>query len=258
MVAEMLEYRQLLYMLAWRDIKIRYKQSVMGFLWAMLMPVLIVTAGAVVRYAFSMGSHRIFDPADLASVSLKSAPWAFFVGAIRFATNSLTSNSNLVTKIYFPREVLPLSAVLASLFDFAVASSVVALILVWARIGVSVQLLWLPFILLLLIILTAGLGMFLACANLFFRDVKYLVEVFLTFGILFTPVFYEARMFRKWAPILLLNPIAAMLESMNDVVVLHKSPNSFWLAYAACWSLLGFLISGKIFDRTEPSFAESI
>ena len=87
---------------------------------------------------------------------------------------------------------------------------------------------------------------------------KYLVEVFLTFGILFTPVFYEARMLGRWAPILLLNPIGATLEAMNDVVVLHKSPDSFWLAYAACWSLLGFLISGKIFDRTEPSFAESI
>src|SRR5437870_1982501 len=112
MLAEVLEYRQLLYMLAWRDIKIRYKQSIMGFLWAILMPGIIVAAGILVRYAFSMGSHRILDPADLASVSLKSAPWAFFVGSIRFATNSLTGNSNLVTKIYFPREVLPLSAIL--------------------------------------------------------------------------------------------------------------------------------------------------
>src|ERR671928_1312675 len=95
---EILEYRQLLYMLAWRDIKIRYKQSIMGFLWAILMPALIITAGVFIRYAFSMGSHRTFNPADLASVSLKSAPWAFFVAAIRFSTNSLTGNSNLVTK----------------------------------------------------------------------------------------------------------------------------------------------------------------
>src|SRR6266568_62595 len=147
-LAEVLEYRHLLYMFAWRDIKIRYKQSIMGFLWAVLMPALIVSAGVLVRYAFSMGSHRIFDRADLASVSLKSAPWAFFVGSIRFATNSLTSNSNLVTKIYFPREVLPLSAILASLFDFVVASGLIVLILIWARVGVSLHLLWLPVILL--------------------------------------------------------------------------------------------------------------
>jgi ABC-type polysaccharide/polyol phosphate export permease len=258
MFTELLAYRQLLYVLAWRDIKIRYKQSVMGFLWAILMPALIIAAGVLVRYAFSMGSHSMFDPADLASVSLKSAPWAFFVGAVRFATSSLTSNSNLVTKIYFPREVLPLSAVLASLFDFAVASSVVVLVLIWARVGLSPELLWVPVIVALFVVLTAGMGMLLACSNLFFRDVKYLVEVFLTFGILFTPVFYEARMVRKWAPILLLNPIGAMLESLNNAVVSHKSPDPFWLAYAACWAVTGFLVSWRIFHGAEGSFAEGI
>ena len=90
MLTELLEYRHLLYMLAWRDIKIRYKQSAMGFLWAILMPGLIITAGVLVRYAFSMGSGHPFKLSDLASVSLKSAPWAFFVGSIRFATGSLT------------------------------------------------------------------------------------------------------------------------------------------------------------------------
>jgi lipopolysaccharide transport system permease protein len=258
MLAELIEFRHLLYMLAWRDIKIRYKQSVMGFFWAILMPGLIVTAGILVRYGFSVASGRSVDVSDLASVALKSVPWAFFVGAIRFATNSLTGNSNLVTKIYFPREVFPLAAVFASLFDFTVASGVMLLILIWARVGVQIELLWFPVLLLLLIILAAGTGMFLACANLFFRDVKYLVEVFLTFGILFTPVFYEARMFGKWAPILLLNPIGSILEGMNNVVVLHRAPDTFWLVYAACWALGGCVIGWKIFDRAEASFAESI
>lgn len=256
--AELKDCRHLIYILAWRDIKIRYKQSVMGFLWAILMPLVIIGAGLLVRYAVSMGSGRALNLADLASVALKSVPWAFFVGSIRFATNSLTGNSNLVTKIYFPREVFPLSAVMASLFDFMVASSLIVAILIWARVGISLQLLWLPVILVLLVLLVVGLGMFLACANLFFRDVKYLVEVFLTFGILFTPVFYEARIFGKWAPLLLLNPIGAILEIMNDVVVLHKPPDLFWVGYAASFSLASVLISWKIFDRTEASFAESI
>lgn len=258
MLSELLEYRHLLYMLAWRDIKIRYKQSAMGFLWAILMPALIITAGVLVRYAFSMGSGRPFNLSDLASVSLKSAPWAFFVSSIRFATGSLTGNSNLVTKIYFPREVFPLAAVLAALFDFAVASGVILLVLIAARVGVSVELLWLPLIILLLVLLTSGLGMFLACANVFFRDVKYLVEVFLTFGILFTPVFYEARMFGKWAPILLLNPVGAILEALNNVVVLHRPPEMFWLSYAAFWSLGGSVVAWKIFDKAEASFAETV
>lgn len=255
---ELIEYRDLLLMLTWRDIKIRYKQSVMGFLWAILMPALIVGAGLVIRYAFSMGSGRPVSPADIASVSLKSLPWAFFVGSIRFATTSLTSNRELVTKIYFPREVFPLSAVFANLFDATVAAGVIIPVLAIARVGVTVQLLWVPFILFLLFVFTAALGMFLSCANLFFRDVKYIVEVFLTFGILFTPVFYDARMLGKWEPAALLNPIGALLEAMNDVVVYHKAPSLSWLGYAAGSALFGLLISWKIFDKAEAAFAENI
>src|SRR5713226_3036099 len=120
-IAELVQHRDLLFMLTWRDIKIRYKQSVMGFFWAILMPALIISTGVLVRYVFSAGLGQRLGLADVASVALKSLPWAFFVGSIRFATTSLTGNSNLVTKIYFPREVFPLSAVLANLFDFAVA-----------------------------------------------------------------------------------------------------------------------------------------
>jgi len=196
--------------------------------------------------------------AELASVSVKSLPWAFFVGSIRFATNSLVGRSNLVTKIYFPREVLPLSSVLGNLFDFSIATTVLILIFAIARIGVSIYLLWLPFLLILLILFTSGLSMLLSCANLFFRDVKYIVEVILTFGIFFTPVFYEAKMFGKWAPILLLNPIGSILEGINDVVVLHCQPDFFWLIYASCWAIIGFFVSWKIFDNLEPSFAENI
>ncbi len=258
MLLEVMRYRGLLFMLTLRDIRIRYKQSIMGFLWAILMPTLIVAAGILVRVAFSAVSGRGLNLSDVASVALKSLPWAFFASSVRFATNSLTSNSDLVTKMYFPREVFPFSAVLASLFDFVVASGIIILILIGARVGVSIQLLWLPLILVLLILFTAGTGMFLACANVFFRDVKYLVEIFLTFGILFTPVFYDAKMFGKWASLMLLNPLGAILEAMNDVVISHRSPNPLWLTYASSWAVLGFVVSWKIFDKAEASFAESV
>lgn len=258
MVPEFVQYRDLLYMLTWRDIKIRYKQSVMGFFWAILMPTLIVGSGILVRFAFSMNAGQPFSMTDIASVSLKSLPWAFFLSATKFSTNSLVGNSNLVTKIYFPREVFPIAAVLASLFDFVIASGVIILVLVLAKVGVSIYLLWFPVLLLLLILFTTAFGMFLSCANLFFRDVKYLVDVFLTFGILFTPVFYDARMVGKWAPILLLNPVGTILETMNDVVVRHAPPDYGWLAYAAGWGIFGFLAAWNIFRRAEASFAESI
>jgi homopolymeric O-antigen transport system permease protein len=258
MVADLVQYRDLLYMLTWRDIKIRYKQSVMGFLWAILMPTIIVGAGILVRFAFSVSSGRSLEWADIASISLKSLPWAFFVSAIKFSTGSLVGNSNLVTKIYFPREVFPIAAVLASLFDFVIASWVVILVLVLARVGVSVYLLWFPILLILLILLTAGLGMFLSCANLFFRDIKYLTDIFLTFGIFFTPVFYDARMVGKWAPLLLINPLGALLEALNDVVVRHQAPSYPWLAYTTIWAVGGLMVSWLIFHRAEAKFAESV
>ncbi|OGL41205.1 MAG: hypothetical protein A2042_04670 [Candidatus Schekmanbacteria bacterium GWA2_38_11] len=258
MISKLIQYRHLLLMLTWRDIRVRYKQSVMGFLWAIFMPIMIVCAGILVKKGFSIVSGKPMVFTELASVSVKALPWAFFVGSIRFATNSLTGRSNLVTKIYFPRAVLPLSSVLTNLFDFAVAAVVLIAILAAAGIGVSIHLFWLPLLLILLVLVTAAICMLLSCTNLFFRDVKYIVEVILTFGIFFTPVFYEVTMFGKWASILLLNPIGSILEAMNDVVVLHRSPDLFWLTYSACWTVIGSLIGWKVFDKLEPAFAENI
>jgi ABC-type polysaccharide/polyol phosphate export permease len=251
------QYRDLLMALTAKEIRVRYKQSVMGFLWAILMPLLIVAAGAIARYALSSVSGGAMS-ASIVPILVKSAPWAFFVGALRFSTESLVKNSNLVTKIYFPREVVPYAAVLAALFDFAVAGGVITIALIVANVGVSAQLVWVPLILFLLILLTSGLALLTACANLFFRDVKYIVEAMLTFGIFFTPVFFEARTFPKWAHLILLNPLGSLLEALNDVVVLHQAPDVAWLAYAGVSALVVFAVSTLIFRRTEPLFAEKI
>jgi ABC-type polysaccharide/polyol phosphate export permease len=258
MIRELHEYRHLLIMLTWKEIRIRYKQTVMGFFWALLMPMLIVAAGVLIRQAYAMYSGEAVNMKVVASLCVKSLPWSFFVGAIRFSTNSLTGNSNLVTKIYFPREVFPISAVLAHLFDFCIASIPVIIIVALSGTGVSIHLLWLPLLLVLLILLTMGLGFFLSCGNLFFRDVKYIVDVFLTFGIFFTPVFYEAKMLGKWAPAVLLNPLAPILEAMNHVIILHQPPDYAWLTYSGCWAIFGFLLSWLLFERAEYAFAENI
>ncbi|GFO56863.1 transport permease protein [Geomonas sp. Red276] len=258
MIDELVKSRELLLIITWKDIKIRYKQSIMGFMWAVLMPMLIVAAGVVVKVAISFVSGKPLQLADVASISVKALPWSFFISAIRFATNSLTGNSNLITKIYFPREVFPLAAVLANLLDFAVASAALTVILAFSGIGVSLQLLWLPFLVLMLIMFTAGTSLFLACSNLFFRDVKYLVEVFLTFAIFFTPVFYDVSTFGKWAPLLLINPVGVILEAINAVVVLHQGPDLAWLGYACGCSVVSFLVGWTIFHRLEFLFAEKI
>ena len=257
-IRELFKYRELLYIFVWRDIKIKYKQSVMGFMWAIFMPILIVISGILVKYAIAVVSGKPMVFSDIATVSVKALPWSFFVGSIRFATNSLMGNSNLVSKIYFPKEVFPIAAVLSNLFDFFIAGCVLGVILIIAQIGLSIYLLWIPVFVFMLIIQLVGLGMLLSALNLFFRDVKYIVEVFLTFGIFFTPVFYEVDMFGKWSKVLLLNPVAPILEAINACVVHHRAPDLGWLAYSAVVSCLMLGFGYPLFKKMEPAFAESI
>src|SRR5215510_10241188 len=171
MLRTLRRHRDLLYMLARRDITVKYKQSIMGFLWAILMPMLITSAGVVVKAAMAEMNGRSVEMSDVMPVAIKAAPWAFFVASIRFATQSLSGNYNLVTKIAFPRAVFPLSAVASQLFDFAIAASVITLIVVFSGVPATLQLLWVPVLLLLLIAQVAGLALLLSSANLFFRDV---------------------------------------------------------------------------------------
>jgi lipopolysaccharide transport system permease protein len=251
-------YRDLLFMLTWRDIRIRYKQSVMGFLWAVLMPVLIVSAGVVVKAGLAQVSGKPLEVASLASVTVKALPWAFLVSSIRFGTNSLTANETLVTKVAFPRAVFPLAATLSAFFDFAVASVVVVVVLVVAHVTASVYLAWVPVLLAMIVLQAGGLVLLLSAANLFFRDVKYIVEVVITFAIFFTPVFYEAEMFKRYSSLLMLNPLAPILEGLNAAVVLHRSPDLAWTAYSAAWAVMLLIVGPTVFQRLEPRFAECI
>lgn len=258
MFSEIMKYRDLLLMLTFRDIKVRYKQAAMGFVWALFMPMMAVLAGIIVKKAISFVSGKPMDLAGIVSISVKVLPWTFFISTIKFAVQSLVGNKNLVTKVYFPREVLPLSCVLAGLFDFMIASLALSVFLAIMHIGVSVYLLLLPVIIVSLILFTAGLGLILSSANLFYRDIKYIVEVILMFGIFFTPVFFDASMFGQWKVFLMLNPMGSILESINSVVVLHAMPEIDWFLYAIVTSVATFVLGMKIFHRSEPLFAESI
>lgn len=266
-------YRDLLIQLTLRDIKIRYKQSLMGFGWAILMPVLIVMAGLIVRVAISYLSGTELDTAVLTGIAVKSLPWAFFVGALGFANSSLVGNANLVTKVYFPREVLPISATLAQAFDTLVAATALAVVLPFFGVRPTWALLWVPPLAVTLFALTAAAGLALSCANLFFRDVKYLVQVLITFGIFVTPVFFEPTMFPGNGPhLLMLNPLAPILEGLRLAVVEGHSLlavaaagtadggaalwSPWYLAYAALWGFGGLTLVSLVFHRLEYLFAE--
>jgi lipopolysaccharide transport system permease protein len=255
---DLYRYRQLLYTIAYRDIKVRYKQSIMGFLWAILMPVLIVLSGIVVRYAYALASHLPLQRVDIASVAVKSLPWAFLVSSIRFGCNSLINNRDLVTKVYFPKEIFPLAAMMTSLFDFFVASGALVIFLLALRIGGSVYLLWTPVLLLTIVLLATGVGMVVSAASLFFRDVKFIVELGLTFGIFFTPVFYDVHMLGDKGIWLLLNPAAPILEGLSACITRHQPPQVAWIGYAIGFGVASLLGGYVFFKHLESAFAESI
>jgi lipopolysaccharide transport system permease protein len=273
LITELVTSRDLLGQLTIRDIKLRYKQAVMGFGWALLMPILVVSAGGIIRLAISSTSGHGLTMASLAGVTIKSIPWAFFVGSVSFATASLTGNTNLVSKIYFPREVLPLSSVLAQGVDTLLSSSVVAIALPFMGAKLSWALAWIPLLALMLFMLTAASCLFLSCANLFFRDVKYLVQVLLMFGIFFTPVFFEPGMLGPGrAALVMLNPLAPLLEGARLVLMeghnlleplspaIAANGTDVWapwfLAYSCAWAVIGLIGGTLVFHRVQYLFAE--
>jgi lipopolysaccharide transport system permease protein len=255
---ELYKYRELLYMITYRDIKVRYKQSIMGFFWAILMPILIVMSGIVVRYAYAIVAHAPLRTADIASVAVRSVPWAFIVSTMRFTCNSLSANANLVVKIYFPKEIFPLASVLACLFDFFVATAALILLLIPLKVGVSVYLLWVPVLVATLVLLCLGIGLLVSAATLFFRDVRYLIEIFLMFGIFFTPVFYDIRMLGDRGKWLMLNPFSSLLDGLSNCIVRHQPPDLHWYLYSLVFSLVLCTWGFVFFKDLEPAFAESI
>lgn len=272
-LTDLRESRDLLFELTRRDVRIRYKQAVMGFGWAVFMPIMIVISGSIVRLVMARLSGGDFERGAVAVMAVKSLPWAFFVGSIGFAVSSLTGNNNLISKIYFPREVLPLAAILAQGFDTGIGAAVLCLVLPFLGVQLHWGILWLPVLLVMLLGFTVAAALFLSAANLFFRDVKFIVQVVLMFGIFFTPVFFEPAMLGPTgAKVIMMNPLAPIVEGLRLSIidghnlltplvsveagqsVLAWSP--WYLLSGVVWAVAGLVLSAILFHRAEYRFAE--
>jgi len=271
--SDLIQFRELLVELTLRDIRIRYKQAAMGVFWAVLTPLVLLLSGWILRLAFGRLSGEAPNDVVMAGVAVKSLAWAFFVGALGFGTASITANLSLVTKTYFPREILPLASVLTQLVDAAIG--VVALILALPFFGVplSPALLWVIPLSLALVMITTGAVLLGSCANVFFRDAKHLVQLVLSFGIFFTPVFFDADAFGpSGSRLVMLNPLAPVLEGLRLAVVhghnlftplasgsgegLAWAP--WYLGYAGLWAIGLLGASAIAFHRAESVFAEYV
>ena len=256
-----------------RDITIRYTQAVMGLAWALLMPVLIVCSGLVFRLVVSTLSGTPVESTSVASLAIKALPWAFFSGAIGLATQSIISHANLIGKIYFPRESLPIASVLASAFDLLIGAAALLIALPLLGVGASLALLWVPLIVALFLVFTIGCALMLSCWNLFYRDIKYIVQVVLNFGIFATPVFFEPQMLgQQGSRIMMALPLSPFIQALDLAAVRghsllepllvesKKGVIEVWspwmLAYMSLLALLTFAVGLRVFRSASSRFAE--
>jgi lipopolysaccharide transport system permease protein len=256
MIHEQFEFRELLYQMTSRDLLLRYKQTAMGFGWTLLTPLLNTVIFSVIFTRVAHVDTRVPYPL-FAYCGLLS--WNLTASALRFAVTSLTSNPSLVTKVYFPREIFPLSAVAVSVVDYLVASVVLVAMLIYYRVAPSAALLYLPIVLLLHVAFTAALALMLAMANLFYRDVKYLFEVVLAVWMFASAVVYPADAVTGWfALIVKANPMTAIVDAYRNVLLygLAPDPASFGSTMVLTMCLLP--TAWLCFHRAEFRFAENI
>ena len=254
---ELWNYRELLFILVWRDIKVRYKQTALGALWAILQPVLATVVFSIFFGRFAKVPSDGIPYPVFAYVGL--LPWQLFAYALNESANSLVSNQNLIRKVYFPRLVIPLSAILAGLVDFAIAF-VVLLGLFWKyHIVPSASLVVLPVFILLAVASALAMGLWLSALNVQYRDVRYTIPFLTQLWLFATPVVYPSSLVpAKWRALYGLNPMAGVVEGFRWAL-LGKAANPGPLVWVSAGMVVLLLLGGVIyFRRMESTFADIV
>jgi len=255
MFVEQHHYRELLYQLTKRDLLLRYKQTVMGFGWAVFMPLLntVIFSFVFMRVAplQTPVAYPLFAYCGLWAWNLSAA-------SLRSCVNSLTSNTNLVTKVYFPREIFPFSAVLVSFVDLLVAGIPLIAMMAYYGIDVAPAILLLPAVMMVQMAFTAAMGLLLAMGNLFYRDVKYLFDIVISVWMFVTAVLYPVdALSGSFRVLVALNPMTPIIEAYRDVILLARVPQVDFVFTAIGSATLLFVVWVG-FHRSEFKFAENI
>ena len=255
--AELWAYRELLYFLVWRDVKVRYKQTILGASWAVLQPLLTMVVftlffGRLARIPSDGVPYPLFSYAAL-------VPWTFFATGLAAAAASLVSGANLIRKIYFPRLLMPVAAVAAGGVDFAIAFAVlVAMMLVYGFVpGLAV--LWLPLLALLALVTALGVGTWAAAFNLQFRDVRYVVPFGVQLWLFATPIAYPSSLLAEpWRTLYAVNPMVGVVEGFRWALLGTATRPGPMIAVSAAAALVIFVTGVLYFRRVERGFADLV
>lgn len=253
---ELWAYRELLAVLTMRDIKVRYKQTVLGVTWAVIQPLLAMILFSIIfgRLA-KMPSDGLPYPLFVYAGLL---PWTFFANALTTSGNSLVGQQHLISKVYFPRLIIPLSSVGTGLIDFAVSACILLALMVYFGIGWSLNLLAVPFLILAVIFIALGVGTLLSALTVSYRDFRYVVPFMVQFWMYATPVVYPASLFpEKWQWVLFLNPMAGLIEGFRSAFLARPFD---WTGIAISMSVATavFVLGVFYFEKMERRFADII
>ena len=250
-------YRELIFFMIWRDIKVRYKQTLLGAAWAVIQPVLTMLIfnfvfGTVAKVPTEGIPYPIFSYTAL-------LPWGLFTAALNNASRSLTSNQNMITKIYFPRLILPLSSVLGGLVDFAIAFLILIVLMIYYKTTPTWAVWTLPLFLLLAVVTALGVALWLSAINVQYRDVNYVLPFLTQFWLFLTPVAYSAKVISaKWQLVYSLNPMAGVVNGFRWALLGTNTGPNLNMAVSVVISLV-VLVSGVFYFRSmERTFADTI
>jgi lipopolysaccharide transport system permease protein len=250
-------YRELFYILSWRDIKVRYKQTAIGAAWSIIRPLLTT----IVFYFVFSRIAKLPNPGGAPYILMIFAgmlPWQFFSNALSESSNSLIGNANLITKVYFPRMIIPASSVITSLVDFGITFVLMLLMMAWYGFAPGWQIVLLPVFILLAFICAFGVGLFLTALNVKYRDFRYIIPFIIQFGLYITPVgFSSALISEKWRVWYALNPMVGVIDGfryclLGDPMHWQSFLNSILI------SVLFLILGIYYFRKMEKTFADNI
>jgi lipopolysaccharide transport system permease protein len=252
-------FRELFYILSWRDIKVRYKQTAIGALWSIIRPLLTMIIFTVIFRSIANVPAGLHAPYGL-MVYAGLLPWTFFSTALSEASNSLITNSNLISKVYFPRLIVPTASVITSLVDFLISFVLMFGLYAWYGYAPGWQIFVLPLFLLLAFLASMGIGLYITALNVKYRDFRYIVPFIVQFGLYVSPVAFNSNIIpEKWRPIFSINPMVGVIDGFRWCL-LRGEQVIHWdtISISVLVSLLFLWIGIRQFRRMEKSFADII
>ncbi|MCG3209402.1 MAG: hypothetical protein FOGNACKC_03026 [Anaerolineae bacterium] len=256
-LTELYGARELLFTWTMRDFKVRYSQSLLGAAWAILQPLSLMVIFSVIFSVFiKVPTDGVPYPVFAYTALL---PWTLFANSLSTAIPSLVTNMSLVSKIHFPREILPLSAILVSFIDFLIACSVYVILLIFFQYPIGPTVLLVPLVLFIQIILTFALSLMASAFMVFYRDVRFVIPLALQLWMYATPIIYPITVVPEWLrPFYYLNPMAVLITAYRDIILHNQMPNWTYLGLATLLSGLLLVVAYPYFKQAERKFADLI